>query len=432
MSLRSRLAVFIALTTLIAVLVQGTLGYLSFQHQVYSSLDRDLNIYVQQWSRMIRRSSMDERGLRELNKTYEGYVTRVRIVHEGVVLRSFGDFPPEIPLPTLDQAPTTYGQWRVVTWPGPIDDEGQIDFFVQGAISSRELSSSLTSYQQTMVLTTLLVTLVGAVLALLLSRPALRPLQHLLDTTRKVAHSGDLSLRVPQDGQGELRELSETFNEMLDRLSAYRTRETEFTRNASHELRTPLTAMKLHLGSWKAGYANPEETLGTIEEEVERMARLSESLLTLAREGRSHKVHFDVAELARETATSRKVLWSGPEEHILCGDPLLIRQALLNLLTNAEHHAPQAEVQVSLRKETLQEQEFAVLQVKDSGPGLSDEALSRATETFYRAPGTRTPGSGLGLSVVAQVAAVHEGEVKLFRNEPQGLVVEVWLKNPAN
>ncbi|GEM44496.1 sensor histidine kinase [Deinococcus cellulosilyticus] len=431
MTLRQRLAVFIAVTTLVALVIQGGLGYFSLQHQVYASLDRDLNIYVQRLTGLLRKKglSTDPRFYQDINAGYEGYITRVRLVHEGQVIWQYGQFPDDIPMPNLTQYARNYGQWRVGTWTIHPSEGEEVDFFIQGAILSRELNSSLSNYQQTMLLTTLLVTLLGVIFALLLSRPALKPLQHLLDTTRKIASSGDLSLKVPQEGGGELGELSATFNHMLDRLAGFRKRETEFTRNASHELRTPLTAMKLHLGNWKAGYATPEETLEIICEEVDRMARLSESLLTLAREGRTQKTEFDLAELVQEITGARDLPYSGPEHCQVCGDPLLLRQALLNLLTNAQHHAPAASVGVSLHTTTEHNQTFGVLRVADTGPGMGEEALSRATETFYRAPGTRAPGSGLGLSVVAQVAELHGGKVVLSQNTPHGLVVELWVQS---
>ena len=90
---------------------------------------------------------------------------------------------------------------------------------------------------------------------------------------------------------------------------------------------------------------------------------------------------------------------------------------------------PAASVGVSLHTTTEHNQTFGVLRVADTGPGMGEEALSRATETFYRAPGTRAPGSGLGLSVVAQVAELHGGKVVLSQNTPHGLVVELWVRD---
>lgn len=285
---------------------------------------------------------------------------------------------------------------------------------------------SLRRYRRTLFVTVLRVSALGALLALLLSRPALRPLRHLLTTARRVADSGDLSLRVPPGG-GELGALSATFNRMLERLAAFGARESAFTRNAAHELRTPLTAMRSHLSSYREGYGSAEETLSVLDEEVERMMRLSEALLTLAREGRTRRVGVDVAELAKETAAAAGAEYRGPDRLELSGAPILLRQALVNLLENARKHAPGAKVEVTLEPRSLADQTFAVLSVLDNGPGLSAEVLNRAGEAFYRAPGTRVAGSGLGLAVVKQVAESHGGRLELAPNPPQGLRAEVWL-----
>ena len=424
MSLRTRLALFIALAIALALLAQGVFGYLSFRQQGYASLDRDLNLYLEGVQREVLRSRgrRDPRGLGPLVLPTEDYVARSRVVYQGEVVWQQPDGFPDVPLEPTPH-PRTYGVWRVSSvTPGP----PSADFFIQAAVSSRGLIEGLARYRRTLLFTVVSVSFLGALASLLLSRPALRPLQHLLATAQRVAASGDLSLRVPQTGGGELGELSATFNRMLERLSAFRQRESAFTRSASHELRTPLTAMKLQLSSYREGYAGAEETFAVLEGEVERMTRLSEALLTLAREGRTQRVGVDVAALARGVAEEARVAYEGPETLELSGDPILLRQALVNLLENASKHAPGADVVVTLESRTAAGQASAVLSVADTGPGMSPEALARATEAFYRAPGTRTPGSGLGLTVVAQVAEVHGGRLEL-KNPPQGLRAEMWL-----
>lgn len=463
MTLRARLALFIAVTIALALLTQGVFGYLSFQRLLLSNLDRDLGAYIGRLLVDLRFGpGRDDgplgRGSRGL-RTLEGYVARARLVQNGMVLRTWGGFPSSVPLaepPLAAPGPSrqveihSYLSWRVASLRlGP-------STYLQAAIQSQQVETSLANYRSTVVFTALLVSLLGAVAAFLLSGPALRPLRHLLEATAQVAHSGDLSLRVPEAGGGELRQLSHTFNEMMERLSAFLRRETEFTRNAAHELRTPLAAMRLQLGSYASGQATPEETLAGVGEEVERMTRLSEALLTLAREGRSQRVGFDLAELVREMARGSGATYTGPEHLELAGDPLLLRQALGNLLSNARKYASGAELQVELeiqgpglwagkgnvesgesRVESQtapkrlaplsQPPDYAVLSITDNGPGMSPEVLRRAAEPFYRAPGNRTPGSGLGLSVVARVAEVHGGRLELKTNLPHGLRAEVWL-----
>ena len=437
MSLRARLALFIAVAIAAALLVQGMVGYLSFRQQAYASLDRDLNLYLTQLqtSQRDRGPRGGPRDAQILNELFEGYIARARLVREGQVVAQPKDFPAEVPVEFASKS-TTYGSWRVGSAALRLEPPnlsqgnsapGTPNAYIQGAVSSHELLEGLARYRRTLLITVVGVSLLGALVALLLSRPALRPLQHLLETARRVADSGDLSLRVPHEGGGELGELSATFNRMLERLAAFRVRESAFTRNASHELRTPLAAMRLHLSSYREGYENAEETLSVLDEEVERMTRLSEALLTLAREGRTQRVGVDVAALARDVATQADVEYRGLERLELSGDPLLLRQALVNLLENARKHAPSADVTVTLEIKTAAGRESAVLSVTDTGPGLSPDAFQRAGEAFYRAPGTKVAGSGLGLTVVAQVAKVHGGRLELKPNEPSGLQAELWL-----
>ncbi|MBF6594627.1 MAG: HAMP domain-containing histidine kinase [Thermaceae bacterium] len=460
MTLRLRLALFIATAIALALLAQGIFGYLSFERLLFATLDRDLSAYV---GRIMGQLHFEqERGMPPggpgrslgmgmgMGEPFSGRVASARLIQNGVAVRTWGDFSSEIPLPSASGIADgsievrSYGDWRVgklVVAPG---------IYLQAALQAQPVASSLSNYRQTVIFTVLLVSLLGALTAWWLSGPALRPLQHLLETTQKVAHSGDLSLRVPEARGGELGKLSQTFNEMMERLSAFLKRETEFTRNAAHELRTPLAAMRLQLGSYAHQQASAEETLQVVSQEVERMTRLSEALLTLAREGRSQQVGLDLAEIAREVAEKAGVPYLGPAHLELSGDPILLRQALVNLLNNARKHAPGAEARVSLevkpgpaplasqaaQKAGAREARglnpsphptFAILSVRDNGPGMSPEALMRATEAFYRAPGTRVSGSGLGLSVVAQVAQVHGGWLELKSDKP-GLQASLWVK----
>jgi signal transduction histidine kinase len=187
--------------------------------------------------------------------------------------------------------------------------------------------------------------------------------------------------------------------------------------------------MRLQLDSERQGLATPEETLAVVSQEVERMTHLSESLLTLAREGRGQRVGLDLAQLAQRAAQKAGASYRGPNVWGLEGDPILLEQALENLLLNSQRHATGSAIGVELKPSP--DQQFAILRVSDTGPGMSPEVLKRATEPFYRAPGTRPPGNGLGLSVVAQVAEAHGGRLVLKNLEPRGLKAELWIRLPG-
>ena len=433
MTLRVRLALLIAAAIALALLLQGAFGYLNFRQALYASLDHDLGAYLGQTLSESERQARPPRGgidpprdVPAPSRPPLDPLGSARLIVNGNVVRTWAQFPSDIPLPNTSvdaqgSVPVTLGTWRVR---GERLPNG---WYLQAVISEQGLLSNLERYRQSVGLTIVLVSGFGAWLAWWLTGPALQPLRHLTQTARQVANSGDLSLRVTTKSGGELGDLSQTFNDMLERLTKFLSRETQFTRNASHELRTPLTSLKLHLSAYRQGLTTPIETLEVVSEEVERMTRLTESLLVLAREGRAQPVNLDLAELATEMAMDAGATYSGPNHLQLLADPTLLQQALRNLLENAVKYAPGSDVTLSLDILMHDQIRHAVLSVKDNGFGLSAEALARATQAFYRAPGVRVAGSGLGLSVVEQIAKVHRGHLQLGHNLPQGLEVQLWL-----
>ena len=437
MTLRVRLALLIAAAIAVALLLQGAFSYLNFRQALYASLDHDLGAYFGQTLSESEQQARPPHGgidaARDVPAPSQPPLDPLgsaRLIVDGNVVRSWAQFPSDIPLPnvTVDTRGDTRGDAPVSLGPWRVRGERVAGGYLQAAISEQGVLSNLERYRQSVGLTIVLVSVFGAWLAWWLTGPALQPLRLLTQTARRVANSGDLSLRVSTTSGGELGDLSQTFNEMLERLTEFLSRETQFTRNASHELRTPLTSLKLHLSAYRQGLTTPVETLEVVNEEVERMTRLTESLLVLAREGRAVPINLDLAALVAEMAVDAGAIYSGPNQMQLLADPTLLQQALSNLLENAAKYAPGSDVNVSLVVLPHAQTLHVVLSVTDTGPGLSPEALTRATQAFYRAPGVRVAGSGLGLSVVEQIAKVHHGHLQLKHNLPQGLEVELWLR----
>ena len=409
MSLRNRLAVFIALFVALALIAQGALGYARFERLALEEIDRDLFVFLHGLNEQLTRGQ-------ELHDqpTLEPRVNpnlRARLVRGGAVVANFGaGFPTDIK--PGDPGVRNAGDWRVmVVQVGP-------DVRLEGTISARDRQQGAERYLRSLALTIPVFAALGALVAWFVAARALAPLEMMIRTASRVAESGDLTQRVPDgSGRSELGRLAGAFNRMLERLQGFRTRESSFVRYASHELRTPLTAMHAQLDAERQGWVTPDEALQTARDQVERMTRLSGALLVLAREGRAETVPFDLAHLARKTADGRGASYRGPDSFELRGNPDLLERALENLLDNSAKYAPGAGVTVRLE----QTAKALCLSVQDDGPGLPAAALERVREAFYRAPGTRAPGSGLGLAVVEHVAEAHGGTLELENVAPHGL-----------
>jgi len=375
------------------------LSYLAFKRLLEADLDRSLLFYV---------GALSE-GRRPPRGEFAFRLVRGEEAHQSP---NFPDWP--------RLTPGAYWRegWRVLVLevPGGTLTVARYD---PGAVAA------LQSFRLALLGTGGALTLLFALLASRLAQVALRPLSRLTEVAQKVADSGDLSHRVEAKGSGELKALAESFNHMLERLQAFLDRERRFTRDAAHELRTPVAAALAQVEGAEAGYLPKEEALQAAKEELLRMKRLVEALLVLAREGRVERVGLDLAALARQEAEAFRVPYRGPEALPFLGDPLLLAQALRNLLQNARLHGEGRGVEVALREEGQE----AVLEVRDQGPGMPEEALKEAGRPFFRASGK--PGEGLGLSVAQKVAEAHGGRLELLANRPSGLVARLRLPLPT-
>jgi two-component system OmpR family sensor kinase len=334
----------------------------------------------------------------------------------------------------------------------------------------------------------------GAVLILLASvgaamvRTSLKPLVEIERTAAAIA-GGDLTRRVPDpeagvpEPQSELGRLSRALNAMLTQIEAaftaraasetaarsaesaardaavaaqvseVRSRRSEermrqFVADASHELRTPLTTIRGFAELYRQGAASAPadiaRLLRRIEDEAARMGLLVEDLLLLARLDRERPLELAPVELrvlateavqaATAIAPDRKIeleVAPGSGDLVVFGDDARLRQVLGNLVTNAiTHTPPDASVTVRLRSEPGN---LAMVEVADTGPGLSPEQAERVFERFYRADPARSrraggaTGTGLGLAIVAALVAAHHGTVEVLQTPGGGATFRVRL-----
>jgi two-component system OmpR family sensor kinase len=266
--------------------------------------------------------------------------------------------------------------------------------------------------------------------AWLILRRGLRPLEQMAGTAGSIA-GGDLSQRVsPSGGVSEVGQLGLALNTMLDEIeSAFAERDAteqrlrQFLADASHELRTPLTSIQGFAELFRIGEANQEHVdlptiLRRIEEESARMKVLVEDLLLLARLDETRPIQrepVDLAVLAADAcsdavaaAPDRRVTLDAPEPVVVLGDEAHLRQAIANLVANAVRHTPAGTpIEVSARLRAG----MGTVTVRDHGPGLDAEALAHVFDRFWQADKARSgSGAGLGLTIVAGIAAEHGGK----------------------
>jgi two-component system, OmpR family, sensor kinase len=297
---------------------------------------------------------------------------------------------------------------------------------------------------------------IGVLLALsatglILIRRGLAPLERLAATARAIA-AGDLSQRAGYaDRRSEVGQLGLAFNSMMGRIEqafddrdATEGRLRQFLADASHELRTPLTSIRGYAELWRMGVATSGDDLRTtmlrIEQHARQMSALVEELLLLARLDQTRppeRVPLDLAVLAAEslgdvavTAPDRRFALDAAESITVVGDAPHLRQAVSNLLVNAVRHTPEGSpIELSLHRDDG----VATLAVRDHGPGLDPEGLSRAFDRFWRADASRGgEGSGLGLAIVAAVAAEHGGRASVANATDGGAVFSLRLPLPAS
>lgn len=287
-----------------------------------------------------------------------------------------------------------------------------------------------------------------ALLAWLIIRIGLRPLQRMGVVADHIA-AGDLSRRVePATPRTEIGRLGLALNSMLSQIEAAfeqrkasENRLRRFIADASHELRTPLTSVRGYSEMLRRGAsespADSELARRRIEEEAVRMSTLVDDMLLIARldQGRPLEnqpvdlqvIARDAAADARVVAPQRDIKLDAAAPVVVTGDDIRLRQVLGNLVRNAIVHTPAKspiEISLSSRNGT------AHLTVADHGPGLRPEQMDRIFEPFFRADPSRSRdsgGAGLGLSIVSAVVAAHGGHVTVRETSGGGATFDVEL-----
>jgi signal transduction histidine kinase len=277
------------------------------------------------------------------------------------------------------------------------------------------------------------VLLSAALGGLMIRRALLGRMQGISDTTASIIE-GKLSHRLVEPGDGdELQQLTRTVNRMLDQIEHLVTGVQDVSNAIAHDLRTPLSELRARLEELSVARPAPDETFVEIDaaiDDVDRVMGIFNALLRLAEidsgSRRAGFVDVDLAALGAEVtefyapvAELKDIAlgFDGPADLHVVGDPVLLAQALGNMVDNALKYAPvRGAIAISAQRidaDTVQ------IVVADNGPGIPVHERARVIERFYRVDASRgTPGVGLGLSVVSAVARLHGGTLTLDDNHP--------------
>ncbi len=269
--------------------------------------------------------------------------------------------------------------------------------------------------------------LISSSLAWLTIGRLLKPVQDLATTARSVSES-DLSQRLLVSGSGELADLAKIFNNMMNRLQEAFMSQRNFINDAGHELRTPITIIQGHLELLDDVPAEMTETLDLVQDELDRMARLVNDMILLAKSERPDFLQLETVEirpfledllLKAQTLADRNWQLKLQGQGVIVADRQRLTGALLNLLNNAAQHTQPNDL-IELGAAVQQQQ--VQFWVRDRGEGISLSDQARIFERFARATNSRrrSEGSGLGLAIVQAIAEAHGGQVSLNSQPGKG------------
>ena len=283
------------------------------------------------------------------------------------------------------------------------------------------------------------ITLLSGILAYFVSGRALKPLRSFTSQVEQVQLNNLADMRIDEDAISEFRQLSRSFNQMLERLNNAFSAQRQFTGNAAHELRTPLALMQAQLELFSVEHPDvrPEtaEFLTLLREQTERLAQMTKTLLemsNLRQVARNERIQLapmieeiftDLAPLSDKLGVTLTAEGDG----IMTGSDALIYRLIFNLTENAvKYNRPGGSVRVSV----TQELEKLLLRVSDTGCGIPEVYQRSIFQPFFRVDKSRSReygGAGLGLSLVWEIANLHGGSVWVEKSSEKGTTIAVGL-----
>jgi signal transduction histidine kinase len=281
---------------------------------------------------------------------------------------------------------------------------------------------------------------------LMMTRSMMRRIETISATSREIM-TGDLSRRIPTKGTGDdFDRLTDNLNSMLDRIETLMEDVRRVSDNIAHDLRTPLARLRTRLEFLRMQKADSEQLRETVEQvvsEADGLLSTFNALLRIARiesgSGRAGFTDVNLASMMRDVVELYEPLAEEKHQHLrmqltgdlrACGDRDLLFQAIANIIDNAIKYTPTGG---TIEVLTDTNSNGGQITVADSGPGIPVQAREKVFERFFRLDASRTtPGSGLGLSLVAAVAKLHDIKVLLKDNRPGLRVILVFTTTASS
>ena len=283
------------------------------------------------------------------------------------------------------------------------------------------------------------VTLLSGILAYFVSGRALKPLRSFASQVEMVQMNNLADMKIDEDVLPEFKQLSHSFNQMLERLNTAFAAQRQFTGNAAHELRTPLALMQAQLELFSAEHPavlpQTAEFLTLLREQTERLTQMTRTLLEMSNlQQVARNERIQLAPMIEEIFTDlaplsdkRGVTLTAEGDGIMTGSDALIYRLIFNLTENAvKYNRPGGSVRVSV----TQEPEKLLLRVSDTGCGIPEEHQRSIFQPFFRVYKSRSReygGAGLGLALVWEIAELHGGSVWVEESSEKGTTIAVGL-----
>ena len=324
-----------------------------------------------------------------------------------------------------------------------LNEEGTASFDPQLIVPNGELTIVVDGAQGRFRTTnwyiTAAVTLLSGILAYFVSGRALKPLRSFASQVEMVQMTNLADMKIDEDVLPEFKQLSRSFNQMLERLNTAFAAQRQFTGNAAHELRTPLALMQAQLELFSAEHPAvlPEtaEFLTLLREQTERLTQMTRTLLemsNLQQVARNERIQLApmVEEIFADLAPltdKRGITLEAEGDGVMTGSDALIYRLLFNLTENAvKYNRPGGSVRVCV----TQEPEKLRIRVSDTGCGIPEKYQQSIFQPFFRVDKSRSReygGAGLGLSLVWEIANLHGGSVWVEESSDKGTTIAVEL-----